>query len=259
MDPPVIELNNVSVCYRLPKEYIPTFKEFAIRWLGRRIAYHDLWALRDVSLSVRPGEVVGVIGPNGAGKSTLLKVIARILKPAAGRARVVGRIGPLLELAAGFDIELTGRENIYLSGAILGLSGRDIERRFDTIVEFAELEDFIDAPLRTYSSGMIARLGFAVVTDVEANILLVDEVLSVGDERFSRKCAERIQRHRDAGASVLLVSHAMNTVRSMCDRAILLWEGEVLAEGSPDAVIAEYRVTLGLAPHEDVPHAESLL
>ncbi len=244
MPPSVIELDNVSVCYRLPKEYIPSFKEFAIRWLGRRVAYHEFWGLRDFSLRVAPGEVVGIIGPNGAGKSTLLKVIARVLKPVAGHVRVVGRIGPLLELTAGFDAELTGRENIYLNGAMLGLSRREMDRRFDDIVAFAELGDFIEAPLRTYSSGMVSRLGFAVVTDVDADILLVDEVLSVGDEAFTRKCLDRIQRFRDQGTAILYVSHDMASVRRICTRAVWLAHGQKQAEGEPNRVIDGYLASL---------------
>ncbi|MCW5850219.1 MAG: ABC transporter ATP-binding protein [Anaerolineae bacterium] len=259
MTQPIIELDGVSVCYRLPKEQIISFKEYAIRWLGRRITYHELWALRDLSLSVQPGEVVGVIGPNGAGKSTLLKVIARVLKPTLGRVRVVGRIGPLLELSAGFDPELTGRENIYLNGAILGLSKREVDRRFDEIVAFAELENFIDAPLRTYSSGMVARLGFAVVTDVDAEILLVDEVLAVGDESFQRKCLARIQAYREQGVSILIVSHNMQTIRDMCDRAVWISGGQKQGEGAPEAVIQDYLAGLDLPPDHPLPQTASLL
>lgn len=240
MDEPVIHLSGVSVCYRLPTEQILSFKEYAIKWLGRRVQYHDHWALREVDLTVRPGEIVGVIGPNGAGKSTLLRVIARVLKPTRGHAQVRGRIGPLLELSAGFDPELTGRENVYLNGAILGLSRREVDRRFDGIVAFAELEEFIDSPMRTYSSGMIARLGFAVVTEVDADILLIDEVLSVGDQAFQAKCEERIQRYRDAGASILLVSHSINTIRLNCDRVVWLAGGYKQADGMPAPVIEEY-------------------
>lgn len=246
----LVSLEEVSVCYRLPKEYIPSFKEFAIRWLGRRVAYHEHWGLRDLSLSVSPGEVVGVIGPNGAGKSTLLKVIARVLKPTQGRVRVTGRIGPLIELNAGFDSELTGRENVYLNGAILGLTRRDIDRRFDSIVAFAELEEFIDAPVRTYSSGMLARLGFACVTDSDADILLVDEVLAVGDEAFAHKCLERIRRYREAGAAILLVTHDMNTVRAMCTRAVWLAKGRKQAEGEPNTVVDRYLASFHLSTHD---------
>ncbi len=248
MTQPIIELDGVSVCYRLPKEQIISFKEYAIRWLGRRITYHELWALRDFSLSVQPGEVVGVIGPNGAGKSTLLKVIARVLKPTLGRVNVRGRIGPLLELSAGFDPELTGRENVYLCGALLGLSKRDVEHRFDQIVGFAELEDFIDAPLRTYSSGMMARLGFAVVTHVDADILLVDETLTVGDLEFHRKCLARIQRYREEGVAILIVSHDLKTIREMCTRVVWLARGHRQAEGAPDEVVDDYMAACGPVP-----------
>ena len=159
---PILEMSNVAVRYRAAQERIPSFKEYAIRWLRREIRVDEFWALKEISLSVKPGEVLGIIGPNGAGKSTLLKVVARVLRPTLGRVRIRGRVSPLLELGAGFDPELTGRENVFLNSAILGYSKRDIENRFDRIVEFSGLKSFIDAPVRTYSTGMAARLGFAV-------------------------------------------------------------------------------------------------
>jgi ABC-type polysaccharide/polyol phosphate transport system ATPase subunit len=190
---PVIQLENVSVRYRVPRERIPSLKEFAIRWMRRQLAYHDYWVLKDVGLDVQPGEVFGLIGPNGAGKSTLLKVVARLLRPTTGRVRVRGRVAPLLELGAGFDSELTGRENVFLNGAILGYWQPDIAQRFDRIVDFAGVPEFVNAPLRTYSSGMVVRLAFAVVTDVQPEVLIVDEVLAVGDAEFKRKSVARIE------------------------------------------------------------------
>jgi ABC-type polysaccharide/polyol phosphate transport system ATPase subunit len=225
----------------VPRERIGTFKEYAIRTLQRRVFHEEFWALRDVSLELRRGEVLGIVGRNGAGKSTLLKVIARVLRPTEGHIWVNGRVAPLLEFGAGFHPELTGRENIFLNGALLGFSQAEMQSKFQGIVDFAELPDFIDAPIRTYSSGMVARLGFAIATDVEPDILIIDELLSVGDAAFQQKSAERIQGFRAKGASILLVSHGLASVQSMCDRVIWLEHGHVMAEGSPDAVLSKYR------------------
>ncbi|MCS7017137.1 MAG: ABC transporter ATP-binding protein, partial [Gemmatales bacterium] len=235
-----IRLDGVSVRYRVPRERIPSFKEYAIRWLRREIAYHDFWALKDVSLEVRRGEVFGIIGHNGAGKSTLLKVIARVLRPTTGRVRVWGRVAPLLELGAGFDSELTGRENVFLNSAILGFSRRETEARFDRIVEFAGIREFIDMPLRTYSSGMIARLGFAVATDVQPEILIVDEVLAVGDAEFQAKSFERIRQFRANGTTILMVSHNLAAVQSLCARAAWLHHGQCLKVDTASEVVAAY-------------------
>ena len=183
----VVDVRNVSVRYIIPHERIPTLKEFAIKWLGGRVVWKQFEALSNVSVAVRAGEALGVIGRNGAGKTTLLKVIARVLRPGMGTVSTAGRVVPLLELGAGFDPELSGRENIFLNGAMLGHSRRYMARRFDDIIGFAGLAEFIDAPLRTYSTGMVARLGFSIATDVEPDVLLVDEVLSVGDIEFQQK------------------------------------------------------------------------
>jgi lipopolysaccharide transport system ATP-binding protein len=236
-----IRLENISVRYRVPHERYATLKEHTIRWLQRRVQYDDFWALRDVNVTLRRGEVVGIIGSNGAGKSTLLKVIGRVLRPTRGRVMICGRVAPLLEFGAGFHPELTGRENVFLNGAILGFSHAQMQAKFDQIVDFSELRDFIDAPLRTYSSGMIARLGFAVATDVEPDILIVDEVLSVGDAAFQQKSAERMQGFRATGATILLVSHNLALVESMCDRAVWLDHGRIIAEGTATSVVHQYR------------------
>jgi lipopolysaccharide transport system ATP-binding protein len=237
---PVIELDHIAVRYRVPQERIPSLKEYAIRWLKRQMRYQHFWALDDVSVSIQPGEVFGIIGPNGAGKSTLLKVVARVLRPTRGRVRIRGRVAPLLELGAGFNHELTGRENILLNGTILGFPKKDIESRFDRIVEFSGLGDFIDAPLRTYSSGMIARLGFAVATDVRPGILIVDEILGVGDAAFQKKSFERILEFQAQGTTILLVSHALERVSEMCSRAIWLENGKVVFEGSAKSAVNQY-------------------
>jgi ABC-2 type transport system ATP-binding protein len=235
-----VKLDGVSVCYRVPHERIPSLKEYAVRWLHRRIRFEDFWALRKISLEVRRDEVLGITGPNGAGKSTMLKVVARVLRPTEGRARVWGRVSPLLELGAGFDSELTGRENVFLSGATLGFSKRDIARRFDSIVEFAELGEFIDAPLRTYSSGMKARLGFAIASDVKPEVLIVDEVLAVGDAAFKEKCHARIQGFLGGGTATMLVSHEPKTLERLCDRLVLLEHGTIVAVGKPQQILARY-------------------
>lgn len=235
-----VALDQVSVRYRVPHERFATLKEHTIRWVQRRVRYDVFWALSDLQLQVTRGEVLGIIGANGAGKSTLLKVIARVLRPTRGQVWVRGRVAPLLEFGAGFHPELTGRENVFLNGAMLGFSHREMLAKFDRIVDFAEMRDFIDAPLRTYSSGMIARLGFAVASDVDPDILIIDEVFSVGDAAFQKKSAERIQGFRAAGATILLVSHNMDAIRRMCDRAIWLDHGRMASSGTPEEVVYQY-------------------
>jgi ABC-type polysaccharide/polyol phosphate transport system ATPase subunit len=241
MTEPVIRLTDVSVKYRLQQERITSFKQFAIQWMQRQVTYKDVWALRNVSLDVRRGEVLGVVGANGAGKSTLLKVVARVLRPTSGRVSVHSSAAPLLELGAGFDFELTGRENIYLNGAILGQPRRDMERKVGSIAAFAELDGFLDASLRTYSTGMVARLGFAVATDVAADILIIDEVLAVGDEAFQRRCLERLEEFRQSGITILFVTHNSAMIRQLCDRAMWLDQGVVRAVGAVDDVLRRYQ------------------
>lgn len=238
---PDIELENVSVCYRIPEERIGTFKEYAIRVLQNKVRSHDFLALQSICLSVGRGETVGIIGANGAGKSTLLKVVARVLVPSQGRVRVAGRVSPLLELGAGFHSELTGRENIFLNGTLLGHSRREIASRLDEVLDFAELDGFVDAPLRTYSSGMVARLGFAIATTWEPEILLLDETLSVGDEGFRAKCVERMESFRSKGTTTLVVSHDLGLVESRCDRVALLDQGRLQALGSVADIVPLYR------------------
>ncbi len=237
---PAVELSAVSVSYRIPKEAVQTFKEYAIRKLQGRIEHGELVALRDATLTVRQGERVGVIGPNGAGKSTLFRVIARVRRPSRGRVVVRGRVAPLLELGLGFHGELTGRENVILHGAVMGHSRRDMESRMASIVEFAELEAFLDAPLRTYSTGMAARLAFSVATDVDPDILLVDEALVVGDERFQTKCHERMAGFHARGKTFLLVSHSLEEITSNCTRAIWISGGLVMQDGPAADVCAAY-------------------
>jgi ABC-2 type transport system ATP-binding protein len=237
----IIRLDNVSVRYTAPNERVGTFKEYAIRWLQGKIRHETFLALDNVSLAINKGEVYGLIGHNGAGKSTLLKLVAKVLRPTGGRVVVKGRVAPLLEMGAGFHPELSGRENVYLNGAMLGFSRQQMNEKFDRIVDFAELHEFIEAPIRTYSSGMWARLGFAVATDVDPEILIVDEVLSVGDEAFQRKSAARIEAIRDKGTTILIVSHNMTLVESMCERTAWLDHGRLQTVGPTAEVIRAYR------------------
>jgi lipopolysaccharide transport system ATP-binding protein len=239
---PIVIFDHVSKTFDLHRGRSRSFKELLVnfgRWRQSRV-HDDLHALQDASFVIERGEAVGFIGSNGAGKSTLLKLIARILEPDSGTVTVGGRVGALLELGSGFHPDLTGRENVYLNASIMGLNRRDVERRFDEIVAFSELERFIDVPVKHYSSGMYVRLGFAVAINMEPEILLVDEVLAVGDAAFQRKCFERIDRMRADGITLLFVSHSASAVRMHCSRAIWLESGEVLADGMAEAVVQRY-------------------
>lgn len=241
---PAIELAGVGVRYRLPRGGTRSFKEFVLMWLRRQVIFDEFWALRDVTLQVQPSERLGVIGRNGAGKSTLLATIARVIAPSTGMVTVRGRVAPLLALGAGFDPELTGRENVYLNGAVLGMRRAQINARFDAIVEFAELKDFIDVPVRAYSSGMVARLGFSVATEAQPGILLLDEVLSVGDEAFQAKSLARMREFTERGTTMVLVTHAAQLVLDQCTRAIWLDGGRIQAEGPPSEVMEAYHAHL---------------
>ncbi len=226
--------------YRVPFHKTRSFKEFVIQRVTRGLGYRDHWALRGVTLEVGAGEIVGVVGRNGAGKTTLLRVLARVLRPTAGRVRVVGRVAPLLALGAGFQQELTGRENILLNGVALGRSLEELRERMERIIGFAELGEFIDAPLRTYSAGMKARLGFAIATEFRPDVLLVDEVLAVGDVGFREKCERRIAAYRERGTTILIVSHAAQRIAPLCDRVAWIDEGAVRAYGDPLSVVEAY-------------------
>lgn len=237
MNHPAIVVENLSKSYRLGR------RSPGQRLRGFGAAPRDtdlLWALRDVNLKVDAGEVVGIIGPNGAGKSTLLKILSRVVTPTAGRATIHGRIGSLLEVGTGFHPELTGRENIFLNGAILGLSRAEIRRRFDAILAFSEMERFLDTPVKRYSSGMYVRLAFAVAAHLEPEILIVDEVLAVGDVQFQRKCLGQMDAAARGGRTILFVSHNMAAIRALCTRAVLLRDGSVVREGPADDVVRDY-------------------
>lgn len=200
----------------------------------------EIWALQDVSFSVRRGEVLGVIGRNGSGKSTLLKILSRVTVPTTGRARVMGRVGSLLEVGTGFHFELSGRENVYLNGAMLGMSRSEINSKFDRIVDFSEIGEFLDTPVKRYSSGMFMRLAFSVAAHLDSEVLLIDEVLAVGDFDFQTRCLTKIRELTNSGRTVLFVSHSMGSVETLCDRALLLEHGHLVAEGTPAEVIARY-------------------
>jgi homopolymeric O-antigen transport system ATP-binding protein len=243
-----LSFHDVGMCFRLHREKVTTLKE-AI--LGRFRQYKEpdeFWALRGVSLEVAPGESVGLIGHNGSGKSTLLKMAAGVLKPTEGTVRVEGRVSPMIELAAGFDPELTGRDNVFLNGALMGYSRREMAKKFDRIVDFSELAEFIDVPVKNYSSGMYARLGFAIAADVEPEILIVDEVLAVGDERFQAKCMDRIRDIRASGCTIFYVSHAMETVAELCSRVVVMHHGRLHFDGAPHDAIVRYRELQGFTP-----------
>ncbi len=242
---PLIELANVSKRFMLARERRRSLQEIFIRLVTRQKAERDsFWPLRHLSLTINRGDCVGVIGPNGSGKSTLLKLITGILAPDEGHMLVNGRISSLLELGAGFHPDLTGRENIYLNGSIYGLSRAQMDARLDSIIDYAELGDFIDTPIKHYSSGMYVRLGFAVAIHTDPDLLLVDEVLAVGDANFQRKCLTSIQHFRDNGGTLFLVSHDLGTIQSICKRAIWMDHGEVQADGHPTDVVMAYYARL---------------
>lgn len=227
-DDVVIELKDVSLKFKLQREKTPSLKEVIIKFLTRKVSYVDFYALKDINLKVKRGESVGIIGRNGAGKTTLLRVIAGIYKPTSGKVTVKGRIMPIIELGAGFDMELTGRENIFLNGLLLGMTRKEIEERYDEIVEFSGLGEFINSPMRTYSSGMKLRLGFSIATAIDPDIILIDEVFAVGDREFREKCVRRIREMRERGATLLFVSHDMKAIRENCERVIHLEGGEII-------------------------------
>jgi lipopolysaccharide transport system ATP-binding protein len=265
--PPAIQIENLSKCYRLGVIGSGTLREDLSRWWAKSRGRPDpllkvgrpdhgnlygaeIWALRDVSFEVPEGQVLGIIGRNGAGKSTLLKVVSRVLKPTEGTAMVDGRLAPILELGSGFDFELTGLENVYLNGLLLGHSRWEVEEKVDDIVDFSGLGDFIRSPLRNYSSGMQARLGFAVATAWMPDILVLDEVLAVGDLTFTDKCEKRLRRFHDAGATVLLVSHSPKAILTNCSRCIWLDDGRLRAEGDAKEVVDVYLREHGTEPGE---------
>lgn len=240
MNKPAVEVKNVSVLFNLNKEKVDNVKEYFIKLITRKLRFTEFWALKDISFTINKGERLGVLGFNGAGKSTLLKTVAGVLKPTEGSVKVEGIIAPLLELGAGFDSNYTGKENIYLYGATMGYSRKYIDERYDEIVAFSELEEFIDVPIKNYSSGMRARLGFAIATAVEPEVLILDEVLSVGDAKFKEKSEKKVMSMFEKGVTVLFVSHNTAQVRRLCNKAIIIDHGKVIASGEVNEVCDKY-------------------
>ncbi len=238
---PIIELDKVAMEYYMQSEKIDNMKEFFIRLIKGKIKRTKKRILEEITFSVNKGESVGIIGHNGAGKSTILKIITGIIKPTTGSVTVNGSVAPLLNLGAGFDYEATARENIYLNGAIIGYTQKEIKNKFSSIVEFAELENYVDVPLKNFSSGMVARLGFAIAIDVEPDILLVDEILSVGDENFRQKCSQKIEELQKKGVTFIIVSHNMAQIKKLCQRAVWIENGRIVDVGDSKEICDKYQ------------------
>lgn len=235
-----IDVNHVSMMFNINKEGVDNAKEYFVRMVRKDLHYTKFWALKDVSFQVKKGDRLGVMGFNGAGKSTLLKVIAGVLKPTCGSVGVKGVVAPLLELGAGFDLNYSGRENIFLYGATMGFSRKFLQEKYDEIVDFSELGDFIDAPVKSYSSGMKSRLGFAIATSVKPDVLILDEVLSVGDAAFRAKSEKRLENLMGKGVTVLFVSHSTERVQNLCNKGIILTQGQLVASGSSNEICSLY-------------------
>lgn len=240
MSKSMVKVENVGMRFNLMENKVDDLKDYIIKAIRRELRYQEFWALKDISFELKKGERIGILGLNGAGKSTLLKVVAGVLKPSEGTIKTTGVIAPLLELGAGFDKQYTGAENIYLYGAVLGYSRQFLDSKFQEIVDFSELKDFINVPVKNYSSGMRARLGFSIATIVDPDILILDEVLSVGDAKFRKKSEKKITAMFDKGVTVLFVSHSLEQVKRLCDKAIILDNGRIVASGPIDEVSLVY-------------------
>lgn len=236
----VVSVKNVDMEFNLASEQLNSLKEYFLKLAKGELHFQKFLALQNINLEVKAGESLALIGVNGSGKSTLLKVIAGVMEPTRGTVQVRGSIAPMIELGAGFDMELTARENIFLNGAVLGHDEKFMAEHFDSIIDFAELRDFVDVPVKNFSSGMVARLGFAIATEVPADLLIVDEVLAVGDFRFQEKCRERMQKMLSGGTTLLFVSHSAEQVRELCKKALWLEHGKIKAYGPADEVCKEY-------------------
>ena len=245
MSKTAIEVHNVSMKFNLSREKVDSLKDYIFKTIKREIQYNEFWALKNVSFSVEKGDRVGILGLNGAGKSTLLKVISGVFKPTEGHVDKHGKMVPLLELGAGFDPQYTGKENIYLYGAMLGYTKKFIDSKYDEIVEFSELQKFMDVPVKNYSSGMKSRLGFSIATVVEPKILILDEVLSVGDAKFRKKSEKKIMSMFDSGVTVLFVSHSLEQVQRLCNKAMILEKGKLIAYGDIDPISEQYSKMIG--------------
>lgn len=237
---PIIDVKDVSMCFNLAEEKTDTFKEYVLKLITGKLHFNAFYALKEVSFQVGRGESVALIGKNGSGKSTMLKIIAGVMSPTEGSVTVNGSIAPLIELGAGFDMDLTARENIYLNGAVLGYNRNFMDQHFDEIVAFSELESFIDVPVKNFSSGMVARLGFAIATVVRADILVVDEILAVGDFKFQEKCRARMAELMAGGTTLLFVSHSADQVKQLCQKAVWFDHGRLMAFGDTDEVYWQY-------------------
>ena len=245
MSKTAIEVDNVSMKFNLSREKVDSLKDYIFKTIKREIQYNEFWALKNVSFSVEKGDRVGILGLNGAGKSTLLKVISGVFKPTEGHVDKHGKMVPLLELGAGFDPQYTGKENIYLYGAMLGYTKKFIDSKYDESVEFSELQKFMDVPVKNYSSGMKSRLGFSIATVVEPKILILDEVLSVGDAKFRKKSEKKIMSMFDSGVTVLFVSHSLEQVQRLCNKAMILEKGKLIAYGDIDPISEQYSKMIG--------------
>lgn len=241
----VIEVKNVTMRFNMSKERVDSLKEYVIKFAKHQLKYEEFIALNDVSLSIKKGEVVGIVGLNGSGKSTLLKVISGILRPSDGSAAIVGSISPLIELGAGFDYDLTARENVFLNGSVLGFSKKIMTEKMDEIIDFAELRDFMDVAIKNFSSGMVARLGFSIATITRPDILIVDEILAVGDFLFQQKCEKRISEMMSGGTTVIIVSHSIGQIERLCNRVIWLDKGNVIMDGPTQEVCDLYKEKAG--------------
>ena len=241
MEEAMISVDHVSMRFNLAREKVDSLKEYIIKAFKGKMQYDEFWALKDVSFDIMPGDSVGLIGLNGSGKSTMLKVIARVLKPTKGSVTVIGSVAPLIQLGAGFDFDLTGKENIFLNGALLGRSRKEMNAVLEDIIEFSELRDFMDVPMKNYSSGMLSRLAFAIATSGKADILIVDEVLAVGDFRFQQKCIDRIQGMMNEGTTVLFVSHSIEQVEAICNKVVWIKSGELHMFGDAKEICEIYK------------------
>lgn len=236
----IIKVEHVSMRFSLASEKVTSFKEYVIKTVKKQLSYGEFWALKDVSFSINKGDALGLIGLNGSGKSTMLKVIAGVLKPTKGSVQIGGSVAPLIELGAGFDYDLTAEENVYLNGALLGYSRQEMQKHYDDIVEFSELKDFMNVPVKNFSSGMISRLAFSIATIGIPDILIVDEVLSVGDFRFQEKCKNRIKHMLDQGTTLLFVSHSIEQVEELCNKVVWLDKGTVKMFGDSKNIAEIY-------------------
>ncbi len=239
----VIDVKNVSMRFNMSKERVDSMKEYFIKMVKRQLIFEEFIALKDINLSIEKGEVVGIVGLNGSGKSTLLKVISGILRPTTGSASTNGTISPLIELGAGFDFDLTARENVYLNGSVLGFSKQVMNEKMDEIIDFAELRDFMDVAIKNFSSGMVARLGFSIATITRPDILIVDEILAVGDFLFQQKCEQRIADMMSGGTTVIIVSHSLEQIERLCSRVVWLEKGQIKMDGKTQDVCEQYKNT----------------